>query len=155
MWLAAQGDLAQATSTAAEAMSHHQRLPMPFEKARTQLLLGQLKRRQRQKRAAATTLTEALQVFEQLGTPLWAERARGELARTKVDHTHELELTPSEWRVAELAGSGLTTREIATALFISPKTVEHNITRIYRKLGVANRAELGRRLNDAQQDAQH
>ncbi|MGV0798413.1 helix-turn-helix transcriptional regulator, partial [Mycolicibacterium elephantis] len=53
-------------------------------------------------------------------------------------------LTPSERRVAELAASGLTTREVATALFISPKTVEATLARIYRKLGINTRAELGR-----------
>jgi DNA-binding NarL/FixJ family response regulator len=117
---------------------------MPFERARTQLVLGQLHRRQRHKDAASTALREALESFETLNTPLWAVRVRAELARTNVAPTGGDQLTPSEQRVAELAASGMTYREVAAALFISPKTVEVNLTRIYRKLGIRSRAELGR-----------
>jgi DNA-binding CsgD family transcriptional regulator len=53
-------------------------------------------------------------------------------------------LTPAEQRVAELAATGMTTRDVAAALFISPKTVETNLARIYRKLNIRSRAELGR-----------
>jgi DNA-binding NarL/FixJ family response regulator len=84
-----------------------------------------------------------LATFEDLGTPLWAERARAELKRASGIRTHA-ELTASEQRVAELAATGITTREMAAALFISPKTVEANLSRIYRKLNIRSRAELGR-----------
>jgi DNA-binding CsgD family transcriptional regulator len=144
MWLAAQGDVESAAAKAHEAMAEHDRLPMPFERARTQLLLGQLQRRQRQKESARATLREALQSFEAMGAPLWASRVRAELARAEVVPTHDLTLTPSERRVAELAASGMTNKDVATALFISPKTVEANLVRIYRKLGIKTRAELGR-----------
>jgi DNA-binding CsgD family transcriptional regulator len=144
MMLAAQGDLGAATRMAQQAMAAHQLLPMPFERARTQLLLGQLLRRQRQREAATTTLTEALAAFEGMETPLWADRTRSELARTRVDPTRALLLTASEQRVAELAACGMTNRDVATAVFISPKTVEANLARIYRKLGIHTRAELGR-----------
>jgi DNA-binding NarL/FixJ family response regulator len=87
-----------------------------------------------------------LRVFEELGTPMWTERARAELSRTNVSPHNDIELTPSERRVAELAASGMTNRDIATTLFISPKTVEHNMTRVYRKLGIHTRAELGQRM---------
>jgi DNA-binding CsgD family transcriptional regulator len=143
MWLAARGDVVAAEHVAHQAMTEHQRLPMPFERARTQLLLGQLQRRQRRKEAAAATLNVALRAFEDMGTPLWAERARAELARTNVSPARDAGLTPTERRVAELAASGMTNRDVAAALFISPKTVEHNLTRIYRKLGIHSRAELG------------
>jgi DNA-binding NarL/FixJ family response regulator len=143
MWLAARGDVVAAEHVAHQAMTEHQRLPMPFERARTQLLLGQLQRRQRRKEAAAATLHEALRAFEGMGTPLWAEHARAELARTKVSRAREPGLTPTERRVAELAASGMTNRDVAAALFISPKTVEHNLARVYRKLGIHSRAELG------------
>ena len=83
-----------------------------------------------------------------VGTPLWADRARAELARVKVAPTRDLALTPSERRVAELAASGMTNRDVAAALFISPKTVEANLARIYRKLGIQTRAELGRLIRD-------
>jgi DNA-binding CsgD family transcriptional regulator len=122
------------------------RFPMPFERARTLLLLGQLQRRKRQKQNAVDSLRSALRVFAQLGAPLWAQRTRAELSRTNVGCGHDADLTPLEQRVAELAASVMTTRAIAAALFISPKTVEHNIGRIYRKLGIRTRDELGRRI---------
>jgi DNA-binding NarL/FixJ family response regulator len=81
--------------------------------------------------------------FEDLGTPLWAERARAELKRSSGIRS-QAELTASEQRVAELAASGMSNREMAAALFISPKTVEANLSRIYRKLNIRSRAELGR-----------
>jgi DNA-binding CsgD family transcriptional regulator len=146
MWLAATGDVSGAMRMAQQAMVEHERLPMPFERARTMVLLGQLQRRQRQKETASSTLRDALGIFEDLGTPLWADRARADLARTNVTPTHETVLTPSERRVAELAASGMTNRDVAAALFISPKTVESNLARIYRKLGIKTRAELGRHI---------
>ena len=83
-----------------------------------------------------------------MGSPLWAERARAELARTNVAPGGGLELTPSEQRVAELAASGMTNRDIAATLFVSAKTVEANLTQIYRKLGIRSRAELGRLMGE-------
>jgi DNA-binding CsgD family transcriptional regulator len=149
IWLAARGDVEAAARKAQDAMAEHDRLPMPFERARTQLLLGQLQRRQRQKESARATLREALQAFDAVGTPLWADRARAELARAEAAPTRDLALTPSERRVAELAASGMTNRDVASALFISPKTVEANLARIYRKLGIKTRAELGRLIGDS------
>ncbi len=146
MLLAARGDVAAARHAAEQAMSLHERLPMPFEHARTQLLLGQLQRRQGHPAAAAETLQEALRRFEDLGIPLWAARARAELGRTNVGPRSAAALTPSEQRVAELAASGMTNRGVAAALFISPKTVEANLARVYRKLDIHSRAELGRRM---------
>jgi DNA-binding CsgD family transcriptional regulator len=146
MWLAARGDVVAAERLAHQAMTEHQRLPMPFERARTQLLLGQLQRRQRRKEAAAASLQEALRAFDGMGARLWAEHARAELARTKVSPGRDPGLTPTEQRVAELAASGMTNRDVAAALFISPKTVEHNLGRVYRKLGIHSRAELGQRV---------
>jgi DNA-binding CsgD family transcriptional regulator len=149
MWLAAQGDVGAAACRAQEAMAEHDRLPMPFERARTQLLLGQLQRRQRQKERSRATLREAQYAFEAMGTPLWADRARAELARAEAAvPARDLALTASELRVAELAASGMTNRDVAAALFISPKTVEANLGRIYRKLGIKTRAELGRIIGD-------
>jgi len=144
MLLAAKGDVEAAARKAQEAMAEHERLPMPFERARTQLLVGQLQRRQRQKERSRATLREALQSFEAMGAQLWAGRVRSELARAEVVPTRDLALTPSERRVAELAASGMTNKDVAAALFISPKTVESNLGRIYRKLGINSRAELGR-----------
>jgi len=151
MLLAASGEIDAANRCAQQAMVEHERLPMPFERARTQLLLGQLQRRQRQREAASATLRGALGIFEDLGTPLWAARARSELERTDGKLKGAMGLTPSEQRVAELAASGMTNRDVAAALFISPKTVEANLSRIYRKLGIHSRAELGRRMGGRSQ----
>ena len=142
MLQAAHGDLNTATATAELAMAQHQRLPMPFERARTQLLLGQLQRRQRHRDAATATLREAQHTFQQLGTTLWAAARRTELTRGTSGRRRAEGLTPSEQRVAELAVSGLTNRDIAATLFISPKTVEVNLSRIYRKLNIRSRVEL-------------
>ena len=149
MSLAARGDVDAAEQMARQALVEHDRIPMRFERARTQLLLGQLQRRQRQKDTATETLKHALAAFEDIGTPLWADRARAELARTNVAPSRDV-LTPSERRVAELAASGKTNRDVASALFISPKTVEANLARIYRKLGIKSRAELGRLIGDSE-----
>jgi DNA-binding CsgD family transcriptional regulator len=146
MLLADRGDLDAATAAAAQAIVAHDRLPMPFERARTFLLLGQLQRRRRRKESASASLQEALDIFVRLDTPLWADRARAELVRANVGPRRSEQLTPSEQRVAELAASGMKNRDVATALFISPKTVEANLARIYRKLGIKSRAELGRHM---------
>jgi ATP/maltotriose-dependent transcriptional regulator MalT len=151
MLLAAYGDVDSATLVAQQAMVEHERLPMPFERARSQMLLGQLQRRQRQKGVAAATIREALDTFEELGTPLWAERARAELARATLDQTRTAELTVSEQRVAELVASGMTNRDVAAAMFISPKTVEANLSRIYRKFDIHSRAELAAHIGQPEQ----
>ncbi len=143
LW-AARGDLDAAITAAEQAMTEHNRLPMPFEMARTQLLLGQIQRRQRQRENGTATLRDALTTFEQLGTELWAERARTELARGIGSRQRGDGLTTSERRIAELAVSGMTNRDIAAALFISPKTVEVNLSRVYRKLKIRSRMELQR-----------
>jgi DNA-binding CsgD family transcriptional regulator len=145
MVLAAHGDAEAAMQSAQRAMAEHDRLAMPFERARTQLLLGQLQHRQRDEEATAT-LRDALTVFEQLDTPLWADRARAELARSDRRANAPDHLTPAEQRVAELAASGMTNRAVAGLLFVSPKTVEAALARVYRKLGIRSRAELGRRM---------
>lgn len=145
--LAFDNDINAAISAATQALKEHDRLPMPFERARTQLVLGQLLRRQRRREAASAALTEALTTFEKLNTPLWAARAHAELSRTKPSRNQTGALTATEQRVADLAASGMNNRDIAAALFISLKTVEANLTRIYRKLGIRSRAQIGARLH--------
>jgi DNA-binding CsgD family transcriptional regulator len=146
MLLAARGDLDGALRTARAAVAAHDRLPMPFERARTLLVLGQVKRRHRKKELASARLQEVVSTLERLNIPLWADRARAELMRANVGPRQTGQLTPSEQRVAELAASGMKNRDVAAALFISPKTVEANLARIYRKLGIKSRAELGRHI---------
>jgi ATP/maltotriose-dependent transcriptional regulator MalT len=142
MLQAARGDVTAAMASVEEAMAQHQRLSMPFECARTQLLSGQLQRRLRRRDAASAALRGARDTFEQLGATIWAERAETELVRGVSGRARNAGLTAAEERVAELAVSGLTNRDIAAAIFLSPKTVEVNLSRIYRKLGIRSRAEL-------------
>ena len=113
-----------------------------------------MQRRARQKAAAKESLEGALAIFEELPAPLWAQRAQEELGRIGLRRAAPGELTTSERRVAELAAAGLTNREVAARLFMSPKTVEANVARAYRKLGIRSRAELGARLADTQDAAQ-
>jgi DNA-binding CsgD family transcriptional regulator len=147
---AAHGELAPAFDAATTALREHERLPMPFELARTLLVKGEIERRARQKSAAKASLERAHGIFDQLGAPLWSERARDELGRIGLRRAAGDQLTASERRVAELAASGLTNREVAAQLFLSPKTVEANLARVYRKLGIHSRAELGARFTGAE-----
>ncbi len=143
---AARGDLGAADRALERALKEHQRLPMPFELGRTLLVQGTIRRRARQKRAARESLHQAFEIFEHLRAPLWADRAKAELRRIGLRPPAPSGLTPSEERVAELVAAGHTNREVADALFISVKTVDSNLSRIYRKLGVRSRTELARKL---------
>ena len=95
---------------------------------------------------ASETLNAAAEAFEELGIPRWAERARDEAGRVGLHRTTST-LTETERRVAELVGSGHSNQETAAELFMSVKTVEANLTRIYRKLSVRSRTELANLLN--------
>jgi DNA-binding CsgD family transcriptional regulator len=103
-------------------------------------------RRTGRRAQARRVLTEALQVFEQTGTLAWAERAESELRRLRGKRSVPGQLTPTETLVANLAISGLYNREIAERAFLSLKTVEANLTRVYRKLGIRSRGGLARTL---------
>lgn len=150
MWWAATGNLDEAMNAITRAVAEHDRLEMPFEKARNLLVLGQLQRRKRFKLLAAETFAEALAEFERLGASLWAARARGEVERTDVDVSARSTLTPAEHRVAELVTSGMSNRDVAAELYVSQKTVEANLTQIYRKFGIRSRAQLARKLGEAE-----
>jgi DNA-binding CsgD family transcriptional regulator len=142
------GDLVAAQLYAEQALGHHDRLPVPFERARTLFVLGQLRRRANSRRAAKESLTQALATFDDLGTPIWSSRARIAIARIGIRHASE-ELTENERLAVELVMRGKSNREISVQLFMSLRTVESNLARAYRKLGVAGRSELiGRKLID-------
>jgi DNA-binding CsgD family transcriptional regulator len=143
--LAARGDLDGAVGALERALGEHRRVEMPFELARTLLVHGQVRRRRREKRLARDSLARSLELFEGLGAILWAERTREQIGRLGV-RVAPGALTVTERRVAELAGSGKTNRDIAAALFVSPRTVQANLVRVYDKLGVRTRAELGARI---------
>jgi DNA-binding CsgD family transcriptional regulator len=143
--LAARNDLAPAAAEAEQAVAAFELLPMPFDLARSLLVHGRIERRRKHKAAAQSSLDRALAICERIGARLWAERVHAELDRLGARRDPG-ELTATEERIAALAASGLTNREIAAAAFVTQKTVEANLSRIYRKLGIRSRAELGVRL---------
>jgi DNA-binding CsgD family transcriptional regulator len=140
---AARGDLERASAAAHEALDWGAELEMRIEVARTLLIYGRVERRRRHKGPAAEHLRLALGIFQETGARLWAERASAELGRVGLRSSESGLLTVSERKVAELAAAGYTNREVAAQLFMSSKTVEANLARVYRKLGIRSRAELG------------
>lgn len=143
---AARGDLEQASAAASEALAWGAELELTIEVARTLLIAGRVERRRRNKRVAAGHLRLAAEMFEDAGARLWAQRARTELGRVGLRPAASGQLTVSERQVAELAATGYTSRQIAAQLFMSSKTVEANLARVYRKLGIRSRAELGAKI---------
>ncbi|MBB5081945.1 helix-turn-helix transcriptional regulator [Nonomuraea endophytica] len=132
----------------AGALRLHEGHGGPYEHARTQLVYGEWLRRRRRRTEARAHLAAAVSAFERLGAPLWAERARGELAAfgergDEPQRSGPLTLlTPQELQVVRLAATGHTNKEIAAQLFLSPRTVGHHLYKAYPKLGVTGRAEL-------------
>jgi DNA-binding CsgD family transcriptional regulator len=141
---AAAGRLERALSHLEAAAAHSTEAPLPFERARTLLLLGRVQRRLAHKRDARATLELALEAFGSMGARHWAETCRAELGRIGGRSAAGSELTGSEQRVIELVAQGLSNKEVASALFVSPKAVEVSLSRIYAKLGVRSRTELAR-----------
>ena len=143
---AASSDFDGAIASMNLALEHHERIAIPFDRARTLLALGVTYRRGKQKAAARTTLDEAVAEFERLGAALWVKEARAQLARIGGRAPSGGELTPTEQRVVDLVVEGLSNKQVAAALFVTPKTVETQLSRIYAKLGIHSRAQLARRL---------
>ena len=144
--LAARGDLDGASASFEAALREHARTADPFQHARTLLALGATERRAKRRADARATLEAAQAVFERLGSPLWADKARAELGRIGGRSPSSGDLTESERRVAVLVAEGKTNREVATALFLGERTVASHLTHIYAKLDVRSRTELARRL---------
>ena len=144
--LAADGELEAAADALDRALAEHALCPVPFERARTLLVRGQVLRRLKRKRQARESLEEAIEIFHRLDTDAWTRRAEDELARVAVRRAPE-RLSSTELRIARLASSGLTNRAIATQVFLTPKAVEANLARAYRKLGIRSRAQLARALD--------
>jgi DNA-binding CsgD family transcriptional regulator len=137
------------------ALSHHAHDGQPFEKARTQLAYGERLRRDRRRADAREQLSAALEAFERLGAAPWADRARVELRATggaaaegdsaekeAVAAAGLQELTAHELQIARLVAYGMTNREVAAKLFLSPKTIEYHLSQIYRKLDLRSRTQL-------------
>jgi DNA-binding CsgD family transcriptional regulator len=119
----------------------------PFEQARTELLYGEWLRRGKRKAEARVRFQRALATFERLGARPWAQRVRTELTATGLRVPGEAApvaspLTPQELQITRLAGRGLSNKDIAAQLFLSPKTVAYHLYKAYPKLGVGSRSEL-------------
>jgi DNA-binding CsgD family transcriptional regulator len=131
----------------ANALQLHAGSTNGFERARTELLYGEFLRRARRRIDAREQLRAALDAFERLRTEPWAERARTELRATgetarKRDLSTIDELTPQELQIARLVAEGSSNKEVAAQLFLSPRTVEYHLRKVFTKLGISSRSEL-------------
>jgi ATP/maltotriose-dependent transcriptional regulator MalT len=140
-------DHAEGDRLLAEAMALHHRHRRALDLARTELVSGERLRRARRKAEARGPLRAALEAFEAAGAVPWAERARDELRAAGESAPprggRPLDrLTPQELQVARLVARGASNRDAAAALFLSPRTVEYHLHKVFRKLGVHARAEL-------------
>ena len=130
-----------------DALRLHAKGQRPFDRARTQLVYGEFLRRERRRIDAREQLRSALAGFEEIRAEPWAERARTELRATgeKVrnrDPGTRRELTPQELQIATLVGEGHSNKDVASQLFLSPRTVEYHLRKVFAKLGISSRAEL-------------
>jgi DNA-binding CsgD family transcriptional regulator/tetratricopeptide (TPR) repeat protein len=119
----------------------------PLHQARTELAYGEFLRRARRKTEARAQLRAAYEGFQRIGAAAWADRAArelratGETARRRDTSTLD-DLTPQELQIARLVAQGGRNREIAGQLFLSPKTVEYHLRKVFQKLDIASRTEL-------------
>ena len=121
----------------------------PFLQARTELLYGEWLRRERERRVARRHLRRAADLFRPVGAPPWEERAEAELRATgeKARQRHPTtldQLTPQELQIAGLVAEGMTNPQIAAQLFLSPRTIDYHLRKVFSKLGLASRTELVR-----------
>ena len=133
----------------AESLALHAGGGRPFDMARTALLFGERLRRRRKRAEARKHLRTALETFERLGATPWAEHARTELLATgetarKRDVSTLRQLTPQELQIARLVAGGSTNRTIAGQLFLSPRTVDYHLRKVFSKLSLSSRHELVR-----------
>ena len=141
----------QTESSFTKAIEYATQSPWRTELARTHLLYGEWLRRKKRRVDARVELRGAYEMFESMGAKAFAERARFELEATG-EHARARnvqsvsDLTARELQIARLAADGLTSRAIATQLFISPHTVEYHLTKVFQKLGVRSRGYLAKAL---------
>src|SRR5262249_6948318 len=132
-----------------EALRLHGESDRPFDRARTALLFGEFLRRERRRTDAREHLRAAAETFATLRATPWEERALGELRATgetarKRDPSTLAQLTAQEQQIARLVGEGNSNKEVAAQLFLSPRTVEYHLRKVFAKLGIASRTELVR-----------
>ena len=146
---AAYGRLDEAAAELTEALRLRGELSAePVDQGRSLLALGSVQLRGKQRRAARESLDQAITCFENAEARLWARRARAELARVSGRAPGTGELTVTERRVAELVASGLSNREAAANLFVTVRTIESTLTKVYAKLGVRSRTQLASKLRE-------
>ncbi|MFG1924183.1 AAA family ATPase [Cryptosporangium sp. NPDC048952] len=136
-----------------EAMRLHLLADSEFERARTELLYGRELRRRRGPSAARTHLRSAHDTFDRLGATAWAEQSRAELRATgesvrPIATRLESALTAQQLTIARIVADGATNREVASQLYLSPRTVDHHMRNIFVKLGVRSRVELVKLLQE-------
>jgi DNA-binding CsgD family transcriptional regulator len=156
--LVAQGESAELEFE--HALALHAQGDRAFDRARTALLYGEFLRRERRRVDARAQLRHALELFQQLGAAAWANRARAELRASgesarKRDHITVDELTPQELQIARFVAEGLSNKEVAAQLFLSPRTIDHHLRSVFSKLGITSRGQLARLpLGDAEAAAE-
>ncbi|HEX5203288.1 MAG TPA: LuxR family transcriptional regulator [Actinoplanes sp.] len=153
--LSESGQADSAVVLSAAAAQHFEQLRQPIEQAHALLVQGGAERRRRRYAAARMAIGAALAIFLAADAKPWAEQTERALARTEGTSAPgippaDLGLTTTELRIAALVRDGASNREIATQLYLSVKTVEATLTRVYRKLGVRSRTQLSSRLQVAE-----
>jgi DNA-binding CsgD family transcriptional regulator len=138
----ADGDLEGAQAALETAVEMGEQVGIPLALGRSLLALGGVQRQARRKQAARQTLGRALDIFDGLGARLWAERARRELGRIGGRSSPREGLSETEAEIVQLVVAGRSNKEVAQALHLSTKTVEWNLSKVYRRLGVRSRTEL-------------
>jgi DNA-binding NarL/FixJ family response regulator len=134
-----------------EAISRFEGCRFTLELARARLLYGEWLRRARRRLDAREQLRQAQEMFTKMGAAAFADRAgrellaTGETARRRTFDARD-ELTPHEGRIARMARDGATNQDIADQLFVSHKTIEYHLHKIFLKLGITSREHLGRAL---------
>jgi DNA-binding CsgD family transcriptional regulator len=149
---AQRGDPMAGLAAAERSLTLYELLQLPFERGRALLVLGQIARRAHKKRAAREAFDRARAAFGALAAWPWVEKADAEAARIG-GRTRAQGLTATEQRLAALVREGRSNKEIAASLFVTPRTVEKSLSRIYAKLGVHTRGQLVSRLAAADQPA--
>ncbi|MDA0159512.1 LuxR C-terminal-related transcriptional regulator [Solirubrobacter ginsenosidimutans] len=130
-----------------DAVKAHTHIALPFERGRLELRMGEVLRRARRRTDSRRHLRAALDLFAQLGATPWERRAAAELRATgetarKRDASTLDDLTPQELQIARMVAEGATNRDIAGRLFISPRTVDYHLRKVFQKLNVTSRTQL-------------
>jgi len=147
--LGARGDLTAARAAFEESLALLDGLPLRYDRARVNFAYGQTLRRAGKRREADAVIGTARDLYVALGAQTYVARCERELKAGGLNQLrgarHSVELTPQEEAVTALVSQGKSNREVAAELYVSPKTVQYHLTRIYAKLGIRSRTELAAR----------